>query len=129
MSAFEKYLQKHEWGEMLKAAGETSEKAMGPVGWALDARDLFEAFEKDGGTLGNNTKEELSGLAGSLALETLGGAVGDALAGPPGGVVLGTIGSLLGDAGGRQLYHVATAEPIILAPGALGVHHTGTYLG
>lgn len=99
----------------IRAGGEALSKAgriVRPLGIALDAINVAQAFRSDGNRLGENTGRATSGLVGGAA-----GAWGGAAAGAAigsfvpvvgtviGGIVGGILGGLAGDAVGKGLFN------------------------
>lgn len=100
---------------MLRGSGRVLEgvgKVARPVGLVLDAISLGQAYQADGGRIGENTGRTASGIAGG-ALGGWGGAAAGAAIGTAifpgvgtvvGGIVGGIGGALAGDAGGRGIF-------------------------
>lgn len=83
---------------VLRGAG----KALGPLGVALDAYSLKEAWDADGGKVGENVTSTAGGVAGGWAGAAAGAAIGSA-AGPVGTVVGGVIGGVIGSGVGSKV--------------------------
>ncbi len=92
------------WGTTLKTVG----KVARPVGIALDAIQLGQAYQKDGNRIGANTQRAAGALAGGAAgawggaqagaaLGSLAGPVGTVVGGIVGGIAGGVVGSGLGE--------------------------------
>lgn len=77
-------------------------KALGPLGFALDAYSLKEAWDADGGKVGENVTSTAGGVAGGWAGAAAGAAIGSA-AGPVGTVVGGVIGGVVGSGVGSKV--------------------------
>ena len=107
-------LAMEEAGEALSRSGkalQTVGRVARPVGLALGALEVAQAYRADGNEIGENTGRAASGLAGGAA-GALGGAVAGAAIGSAvpvvgtviGGVVGGIIGGVAGDQAGRGLF-------------------------
>jgi len=78
-------------------------RALGPLGAALDTYSLHEAYEADGGRMGENFKETAGGVVGGIAGgAAVGAAMGSVVPGV-GTVVGGIVGGILGSMGGEWL--------------------------
>lgn len=92
----------HDSGGVLRGAN----KFLGPAGDLMDAYSLYEAYESDGGRMGENFKETAGGVAGGMAGGWAGmqaGAAIGSLGGPVGTVVGGIIGGIAGGIGGEKV--------------------------
>ena len=98
---------------IVDTAGETpsggvlrgANKFLGPAGDLMDAYSLYEAYESDGGRMGENFKETAGGVAGGMAGGWAGmqaGAAIGSLGGPVGTVVGGIIGGIAGGIAGEK---------------------------
>ena len=94
-------------GELLAKAG----RVVRPIGIALDALNVAQAFRDDGNRIGENTGRAASGLVGGAAGAWGGAAAGAAIGSVVpgvgtlvGGIIGGIIGGLAGDAAGKGLF-------------------------
>lgn len=87
-------------------------KALGVVGTVMDAKELYDSYQADGGKIGENTVTSAGGIAGSWGGAAAGaklGAMGGAALGSVipfvgtavGGVVGGLLGGIIGGIGGN----------------------------
>jgi hypothetical protein len=83
----------------LRGAG----RALGPLGVALDAYSLHEAYEADGGRMGKNFKETAGGVVGGVVGGAVAGAAIGSVVPGVGTVVGGVVGGILGSMGGEWL--------------------------
>lgn len=92
------------WGTTLKSVGRVAR----PIGMAIDAVQLGQAFRADGNRIGDRTQRAAGSLAGGAAgawggaqagaaIGSLGGPVGTVVGGVVGGVIGGVIGSGVGE--------------------------------
>jgi hypothetical protein len=82
------------------------DRILGPAGYLLDAYSLHEAYESDGGRIGENFKETAGGVAGGAgggwAGAAAGAAIGTAIVPGVGTVVGGLIGGIVGGMAGEE---------------------------
>lgn len=83
----------------LRGAG----KALGPAGALLDAYSLGEAYEADGGRIGENVQSTAGGIAGGWGGAAAGAAIGSAIAPGVGTVIGGVIGGVAGSSAGSAI--------------------------
>jgi hypothetical protein len=84
-------------------AGRFASRALGPVGVALDAYSLKEAWDEDGGKVGENFKETAGGVVGGVVGGVaIGAALGSVVPGV-GTVIGGVIGGIAGSIGGEWI--------------------------
>ncbi|MBD1867981.1 hypothetical protein H6F95_11850 [Cyanobacteria bacterium FACHB-471] len=83
-----------------------ADRVLGPAGYLLDAYSLHEAYEADGGRMGDNFRETagefVGGAAGGWAGATAGAAIGTAIFPGVGTVVGGIIGGVVGGMAGEE---------------------------
>ncbi len=78
-------------------------RALGPLGVALDAYSLKEAWDADGGRIGENVTSTAGGIAGGLGGAAAGAAIGSAIL-PVGGTIIGgVIGGVVGSGAGSAI--------------------------
>ncbi|NJL41852.1 MAG: hypothetical protein HC840_15735 [Leptolyngbyaceae cyanobacterium RM2_2_4] len=81
-------------------------RALGPAAYLLDAYSLYEAYESDGGRMGDNFQETAGGVvggaAGGWAGAAAGAAIGTAIFPGVGTVVGGLIGGAVGGMAGEE---------------------------
>jgi len=78
-------------------------KALGPIGAALDIVSLGQAFEADGGRMGENFKETAGGvIGGTVGGIAMGAAIGSVFPGV-GTVIGGAIGGIIGSMAGERI--------------------------
>lgn len=78
-------------------------RALGPIGVALDAYSLKEAWDADGGRIGENVTSTAGGIAGGLGGAAAGAAIGSAIL-PVGGTIIGgVIGGVVGSGAGSAI--------------------------
>lgn len=78
-------------------------RALGPLGAALDTYSLYEAYESDGGRMGENFKETAGGVVGGIAGGVAVGAAMGSVVPVVGTVVGGIVGGIVGSMGGGWL--------------------------
>ena len=83
----------------LRGAG----RALGPAGALLDAYSLKEAYDADGGTIGENVQSTAGGIAGGWAGAAAGAAIGSAVLPGLGTVIGGAIGGIAGSSAGSKI--------------------------
>jgi hypothetical protein len=83
-----------------------ADRVLGPAGYLFDAYSLHEAYESDGGKMGDNFRETAGGVAGGAAGgwagATVGAAIGTAIFPGVGTVVGGLIGGVVGGMAGEE---------------------------
>lgn len=84
---------------ILRGAG----RALGPAGALLDAYSLKEAYDADGGTIGENVQSTAGGIAGGWAGAAAGAAIGSAVLPGVGTVIGGAIGGIAGSSAGSKI--------------------------
>lgn len=109
------------WGTAAKVGG----KALGVVGTVMDAKELYDSYQADGGKVGEQTVTSAGGIAGSWGgaaagakLGAMGGAalgsvipvVGTAVGGIVGGILGGIVGGIGGNWFGKKVANTAYNE-------------------
>ncbi len=99
-------------GRVLRGFG----RVVRPVGVAMDAIDLRNAYQADGGRIGQNTGRSLSGIAGGAGGAWAGAAAGATIGSVVpvvgtviGGVIGGVIGAFAGDAAGKGFFNAISS--------------------
>lgn len=85
--------------DVLRGAG----KALVPIGLALDAYFLYEAYEADGGKIGENVQSTAGGTVGAWGGAAAGAAIGSLIFPGVGTVIGGVVGGIAGGFGGEAL--------------------------